>query len=52
MDVLLKKFFETERWEEVINIALDKRIDMGELRKLTSPEVRIALYKAITQEAH
>jgi hypothetical protein len=50
MDVLLKKFFEKERWEEVINIALDKRIDMGELRKLTSPEVRVALYKAITND--
>jgi len=50
MDVLLKKFFENKRWEDAINIALDKKIDMGELRKLTSPEVRIALYEAIVND--
>ena len=47
MDILLKKFFEKERWEQTLEIGVDKHIDKGELRKLTSPEVRLALYNAI-----
>ena len=46
-DILLKKFFEKERWESALEIGVDKHIDKGELRKLTSPEVRLALYNAI-----
>lgn len=46
-DILLQKFFEIERWEQAIETGVDKRIDKGELRKLTSPEVRLALYNAI-----
>ena len=46
-DVLLQKFFEMHRWEQALETGVDKHIDKGELRKLTSPEVRLALYKAI-----
>lgn len=49
-DVLLQKFFEKERWEEALETGVDKHIDKGELRKLTSPEVRIALYNAIKND--
>ena len=47
MDILLQKFFEKERWENAIEIGVDKGIDKGELKKLTSPEVRLAMYNAI-----
>lgn len=50
MDVLLKKFFEMERWEQALETGVDKHIDKGELRKLTSPEVRLALYNAIVND--
>jgi len=50
MDILLKKFFEKERWEQALEIGVDKHIDKGELRKLTSPEVRLALYNAIASD--
>ena len=46
-DVLLQKFFEKERWEQALEIGVDKHIDKGELRKLTTPQVRLALYNAI-----
>ena len=49
-DILLQKFFEKERWEEALEIGVDKHIDKGELRKLCSPEVRAALYKAIASD--
>ena len=49
-DVLLQKFFEKERWEQALEIGVDKHIDKGELRKLTSPEVRLALYQAIVND--
>ena len=50
MDILLQKFFEKERWEDALEIGVDKHIDKGELRKLTSPEVRLALYNAIVSD--
>ena len=46
-DILLQKFFEKERWEEALETGVDKHIDKGELRKLTTPEVRVALYNCI-----
>lgn len=46
-DILLQKFFEKERWESAIDVGVGKHIDKGELRKLSSPEVRLALYNAI-----
>ena len=49
-DILLQKFFEKERWEQALETGVDKRIDKGELRKLTSPEVRLALYQAIVND--
>lgn len=50
MDILLQKFFEKERWEQALEVGVDKHIDKGELRKLTSPEVRLALYNAIASD--
>jgi len=49
-DILLQKFFEMHRWEQALEIGVDKHIDKGELRKLTSPEVRLALYNAIVTD--
>ena len=42
-DLLLKKFFEPERWETAITTGVAKGIDKGELRQLCSPEIRAAL---------
>ena len=49
-DILLQKFFEKDRWEQALEVGVDKHIDKGELRKLTSPEVRLALYNAIISD--
>lgn len=46
-DFLLQKFFEKERWEQALDVGVGKGIDKGELRKLTSPHVRLAMYNAI-----
>ena len=50
MDILLQKFFEKERWEKALETGVDKDIDKGELRKLTSPEVRLAMYNCIVSD--
>lgn len=47
MDILLKKFFEKERWEVALEVGVGKGIDKGELKQLTSPEVRVAMYNCI-----
>ena len=49
-DILLKKFFEKERWEKALETGVDKNMDKGELRKLCTPEVRVALYNAIVTD--
>ena len=49
-DILLQKFFEKERWEQALEIGVDKHINKGELRKLCSPDVRIRLYNAIVDD--
>ena len=49
-DFLLQKFFEKERWEQALEVGVGKGIDKGELRKLTSPEVRLAMYNAIIND--
>ncbi len=49
-DILLKKFFEKERWEQALELGVGKGIDKGELRQLTSPEVRLAMYNAIKND--
>ena len=46
-DILLQKFFEKERWEQALELGVGKGIDKGELRQLTSPEVRLAMYNCI-----
>ena len=50
MDILLQKFFEKERWENAIEVGVGKGIDKGELKKLTSPQVRVAMYNAIVTD--
>ena len=50
MDILLQKFFEMHRWEQALETGVDKHIDKGELRKLTSPETRLAMYNAIVND--
>ena len=50
MDILLQKFFEKERWEQAIETGVDKHIHKGDLIKLTTPEVRLALYDAIIND--
>jgi hypothetical protein len=49
-DILLQKFFEKERWEQALELGVGKGIDKGELRKLTSPEVRLAMYNCIVSD--
>lgn len=49
-DILLQKFFEKERWEQALELGVGKGIDKGELRKLTSPEIRFAMYNAIVTD--
>ena len=51
-DILLQKFFEKERWEQALETGVDKHIDKGELRKLTSPEVRLAMYDCIVNDCY
>lgn len=50
MDILLKKFFEKERWENALEVGIGKGIDKGELKKLTSPQVRVAMYNCIVSD--
>ena len=50
MDILLQKFFEKERWETAIAVGVGKGIDKGELKKLTSPQVRLAMYNCIVSD--
>lgn len=49
-DILLQKFFEKERWEQALELGVGKGIDKGELRKLTSPEIRLAMYNCIISD--
>lgn len=46
-DYLLEKFFETKRWEAAIETGVIKGINKSELRRLCSPEYRLALLNAI-----
>lgn len=50
MDVLLNMFFDKDRWEDAINKGLLKDINKTELRKLTKPDVRKAMYIAIRDD--
>lgn len=49
-DYLLEKFFETERWERAIEAGIVKGINKSELRRLCSPEYRLALLNAIVTD--
>ena len=49
-DILLQKFFEKERWEQALEVGVGKGIDKGELRQLTSPQVRLSMYNCIVSD--
>lgn len=49
-DYLLEEFFKPERWETAIETGVNKGIDKAELRKLCSPEYRLALLEAIVTD--
>ena len=44
---LLSKMFEYDRWVELLEKADEKGINKTILRKMSSPQVRLALYEAI-----
>ena len=46
-DALLSKMFEYERWCELLDKADEKGINKTVLRKMATPQVRLALYEAI-----
>ena len=46
-DVILKKFFEFERWTKAIDKGVAKDIRKDQLIKLTSEETRAAMYRAM-----
>ena len=51
-DVILKKFFEFDRWVKAIDKGVGKDIRKDQLIKLTSEEYRIAMYKAMAGGAY
>lgn len=46
-DIILKKFFEPERWEYAIAKGVGKDVPKNWLYQLCKPEVRVAMYQAI-----
>ena len=51
-DVLLKIFFESNRWENAIQKGVEKEIDNSLLRELSSPQRRIKLYHDIKNSTY
>lgn len=49
---LLKMMFEHERWEDMIERANEKHINLSVLKQLAVPHVRVALYTAIKNERY
>ena len=47
MDIILEKFFAPERWEYAIEKGVGKDIRKADLIRLTEPDTRIALYRAM-----
>lgn len=52
VDVKLQKFFDINRWEEILAKSYDKRIDMGLLRRLCDPAARLQLLTAIENDQY
>ena len=48
-DIILKKFFEKERWEYAIAKGIGKDIKKEKLRRLCSPHTRLAIYNAMVR---
>lgn len=51
-DILLEEFFKKERWEAAINSGVIKGISKAELRALTNPEIRVAMYNCLQADAY
>lgn len=51
-DILLEKFFETDRWTYAIKTAVEKDIDKSLLKKLTDPRERMKIYHAIKNDEY
>lgn len=51
-DLILEKFFESERWEYAIDKGVGKDISKAQLYQLTKPEVRALMYQAIKEERY
>lgn len=51
-DILLEKMFETERWQELLDRATEKEIDLTTIKKLCDPVERIKLYTVIAQDKY
>ncbi|MBO5435385.1 hypothetical protein J6A31_06175 [bacterium] len=51
-DTLLEKFFEKDRWETAIDVALKKGIDKNLLRQMCTPEYRLKLYEQIKHQTY
>lgn len=51
-DIKLQKFFDINRWEEILEKSYDKRIDMGLLRRLCEPSARFQLLMAIQNDKY
>ena len=47
MDILLKKFFEPERWEYALEKGVGKDIRKCDLIQLSDPDVRVLMKRAI-----
>lgn len=48
-DLILQKFFEPDRWEYALEKGVDKHISKSQLYRLTKPETRGIMYKAIRE---
>lgn len=51
-DILLEKMFETERWQELLDRATEKEIDLTTIKKLCDPVERMKLYTVIAQDKY
>lgn len=51
-DVILKKFFEIDRWQKAIDKGVVKDIRKDQLIKLTKEETRLAIYKAMYEDRY
>lgn len=49
---LLKKMFEFEKWQELLDNATEKEIDLKTIKELCYPENRLKLFKVISEDKY